>query len=426
MRASFTRAVRYWVTAECTSPLRTGSADGSIDLVLLTHTGRVMLQASSIVGAIRAWYDKQSNGQSKALFGSPEQESPLRVSDALFRDKDEMVTRPRVRMSGATSTVDESAKFDIACLPTGAVCEFELCWRGDSNDRVLAAARDIEACLSAIDQGNILFGAQKSNGFGRMKLTVERRIYDLFNPADRAAWLDDARDGEIITLGEATSGCVIFDVRMLTDTMLVKAAVQLRETDGESPVTVHMEENGKPLLPGSSIKGSVRAHMKRIVPFVHVPPETLDTLMGRDERAGGDGGIAGKLLFSDGELIEPQKTVRQARVHINRLTSGVIRKALVMEQPVGGIWRWQVQAPTKEPAGCLLLLYALRDLGLGIYQLGGTKAIGRGVAREIEIVVRAEHKEAFLRVADGQVTLEDAHGLFASWEAQSGGGRHEA
>lgn len=425
MRASFTRAVRYWVTAECTSPLRTGSANGSVDLVLLTHTGRVMLQASSIVGAMRAWYDRQSNGQSKALFGSPEQESPLRVSDALFRDKDEMVTRPRVRMNGATSTVDESAKFDVACLPTGAVCEFDLCWRGDGNDRVQAAAQDIEACLSAIDQGNILFGAQKSNGFGRMKLTVERRLYDLFNPADRAAWLDDARDGEIITLGEAAPGCVIFDVRMRTDTMLVRAAVPLRE-DGESSVTVHMEENGKLLLPGSSIKGSVRAHMQRIAPFMGATPEALDALMGRDARAGDDSGIAGKLLFSDGELFEPQKTIEQARVRINRLTSGVIRKALVMEQPVGGIWRWQVQAPTKEPVGCLLLLYALRDLGLGIYQLGGTKAIGRGVAREIEIVVRAEHKEASLRVADGQVTLEDAHGLFASWEAQSGGDRREA
>ena len=53
MNATFTHAIRYWVTATCLTPLRTGAADGSVDDVLRDWAGQAFVQGSSVAGALR-------------------------------------------------------------------------------------------------------------------------------------------------------------------------------------------------------------------------------------------------------------------------------------------------------------------------------------------------------------------------------------
>ena len=39
MKATFLYAVRYWIQAECLTPLRTGGADGDVEMVLTDFDG---------------------------------------------------------------------------------------------------------------------------------------------------------------------------------------------------------------------------------------------------------------------------------------------------------------------------------------------------------------------------------------------------
>ena len=108
-----------------------------------------------------------------------------------------------------------------------------------------------------------------------------------------------------------------------------------------------------------------------------------ETLFGREARAG-DNGKAGILRFEDVMLT---KSVSQkiTRIRINRFTGGVIRGGLFVEEPVSGTLTLQVAVPADEEAGCMLLLYALRDLAIGLYNLGSGGSIGRGFLRVEEL-----------------------------------------
>jgi hypothetical protein len=73
-------------------------------------------------------------------------------------------------------------------------------------------------------------------------------------------------------------------------------------------------------------------------------------------------------------------------------------------------------------AGCAQILYALRDLGLGLFELGSGTAIGRGRVDELFVEISADGKSAELRCKNGQVTLSDKQGLLESWQHALTGG----
>ena len=69
------------------------------------------------------------------------------------------------------------------------------------------------------------------------------------------------------------------------------------------------------------------------------------------------------------------------------------------------------------PEGCALTLYALRDLGLGLWNLGSGASIGRGRITLDE--VRAETPDRSLLNLrfdeNGSCSLEDPAGLAEEW-----------
>ena len=458
MNASFTYAIRYWIEATCSSPIRTGNAANDIDRVLTLHTGQAMLQGASIAGAMRAWIKDED--KKTPLFGSEEQEGTIRITDALFDHSSKITTRPRVHIDRDTSTVNEDNKFDIALVQSNAVCNFEIIWLGhkeavfkeivvDESNREKEdkgtktgkkvkvvmqspsaedAAKLIEDCLNAIQSGEITFGAQRSNGFGRMTLSVKKRTFDMTVADDRNAWLNDSKEGtESVPLKPSRPGGIVFDVYAHIPSVLIKASAPKRK--GKKSIQVHLSENNEPILPGSSLKGAMRAHMQRIAPFLSIPEKNVSqimmNLMGNEPTDKGNT-IAGKLIWTDAKLAEGTgKSGETTRIRINRLTAGTIQGALISEQPVCGDWHWSIQIPEKETTCALLVLYALRDLGLGIYQLGGTKAVGRGTVDKITVNISDSSNEATLRVEDGKASLEDAGDIVAKWETQKGGSEHE-
>lgn len=406
MPATCTSAAIYWADAVCASPLRSAGTGGDSDQVLRHRDGTPFLQGASLTGALRDWLEANGYADSAAvLFGSQQRGGQMIVSDAVFEHAEQYI-RPRLAMDSATGSAMQGGKFDMAHLGRGTAFSFSLTWlHTEEREREYNAIR---AMLSALHGGQILLGAQKSSGFGRVTLTVrERRLYMQNDPAcgneaaylaarekDRDAWLawDGSRasfpeEGSVpLTLSDVPPrGDTLFTVSGSCGGLLVKASASRYETlDAESgeqgQITVNIEEGGMPVLPGSSVKGAVRARAAAIAKFLRLPDTFIEERMfGRGGRGKEDAGIPGRVRFSDVLLSgSPEDRRKISRIRIDCFTGGVIRQGLFREEPVrAGALTLRITAPEDDKARGLLL-YALRDLGLGLYTLGSGQAVGQG------------------------------------------------
>ncbi|MCD7757217.1 MAG: RAMP superfamily CRISPR-associated protein, partial [Clostridiales bacterium] len=308
LKATFTYAVCYQVQAKCQTPLRTGGADGNTELVLIGSNGQPLVQGSSLAGALRAWV-QQAHGTAaaEALFGSQKRAGHLIVSEGKFTNFVQSV-RPRLRIDSKTGSAAERQKFDLAQLNTGAQFGFTLTWLGQGENN--AELKTLEEALSALDGGIIRLGAQKSNGFGRVTLAVQKRTYDMTQEQDRAAWLAEPRPEQERDRKEqrkwknlsplppvVDARRVTFTVTGQADSILVKsAAAEYKDSEKENGSYIpNLTENGTPILPGSSVKGAVRAQAERIAQCTG-RAELAEALFGRESRDE-DNGQAGKVRF---------------------------------------------------------------------------------------------------------------------------------
>lgn len=243
-------------------------------------------------------------------------------------------------------------------------------------------------------------------------------------PEDLQAWLEEREDGNTLTLPAlALKSQVTFLVAGRADSILVKAgAREMRDAPvkGSRWVIVPLRENGRAILPASSVKGAVRARVKAIADLLGLDESVTEELFGRGNRReesgrSGDNGLRGKICFEDVLLSDKGKEI--TRIRINKFTGGVIRQGTFTEEPLQSAVTMRVTVPAEEVVGCGLLLYALRDLALGLYSLGSGGAIGRGyLAVETIRVQTPDGTEACLHFdRNGGCTMEDPNGLFARW-----------
>ena len=411
MNAAFTYAVCYRVTARCLSPLRTAAADGDTESVLCGSDGAYMIQGGSLAGALRAWAEQhEEEALVSTLFGSQSRRGSLIFSDGRFFESAETVLRPRLRIDGKTGTASKNGKFDLAHIGKDAEFTFTVHWLGEPD--TLPETEAVERILAALHHGAILLGAQKSNGFGRVSLCVTKQRYSMRDPKDRERWLTDSVDGQPLLLPEpGKPQNVVFRLSGQMDSLLVKTA-EVHEAGGS--YTPNLTEAGIPVIPGSSVKGVVRARAEWIAACLGLPAGFPEELFGRGAEPG-DNGLAGRLRFEDAAL-EENKAQKITRIRINRFTGGVIRGGLFCEEPIGGNTTLCVEAPADDKAGCMLLLYALRDLALGLYGLGSGASIGRGFLKAEELSVETPEGDSLSLRFDGKhCTVSDPAGLIPTW-----------
>ena len=415
--ATFDKAVCYEVTAVTETPLRTGPSDGSIDRVLRHRDGQAFLQAASLAGALRGWLEKQDKNAANALFGSQEKSGQLIVSDMEIQEKaaksaenTTIQLRPRLRINGKMGSAADGGKFDVAHIARGTVMKFSLTWLGAESDTDGPA--QIEQMLGALHAGEIRLGAQKSNGFGRVALTVRSQTYHMTDKADREAWLHDQFNGQTLELPEiCTENVCTFTVNGVADSILIKDAVPHIKKDG-TQFTGNIKENGTAVLPGSSVKGAVRARVQAIADLLHCS-ESVDALFGRGA-AQGDNGIAGRVRFND-VVLDKANEQMISRIRINKFTGGVIRSGLFNEEPLKSGITLTITAPQDDICGCALLVYALRGLGLGLYNLGSGGAVGRGYIKVSRIAIACGDKTADMTFGADGCKLNDTDNMVTSW-----------
>ena len=172
------------------------------------------------------------------------------------------------------------------------------------------------------------------------------------------------------------------------------------------------------MIPGSSIKGTVRARAALIARWKNWPAEEVDRIFGR-ESGPEDNGVAGKVLFEDAYL-SPDRTRKISRIRINRFTAGVIRGGLFTEEPVCSKLQLRITAPAECKLGCGLLVYALRDLALGLYSLGSGASIGRGriTVETIRIEVPGGKTAELCFDKARRCTVTDSEQIIRDWLGQ--------
>ena len=407
MGATFTIAARYQVEATCQSPIRTGGT-GLTSSQLLTDTqGHPYFQGASLSGALREYHRRTYGAaMNDALFGSLRSMGHLVISDGTFAGSPAWETRPRLRINGKTGTASDGGKFDVAHLPVGTKLLFSITWMGTEEDE--AELSQIEQMLAALHQGIIRLGAQKANGFGQVRLEVRKQIYHMFEAKDRTAWLKEQDLAVPITLPPvAQPGVITLVLQGFADRVLVKSGAAERRN--QKNVTVPIQEQGVPILPGSSVKGAIRSRVSQIAAILG-QTGVAEQLFGRGS-AGEDNGVAGAVIVDDVRLSNRKQEI--SRIRINRFTGGVVRKGLFTEEPVCSPVTLKLTVPERLEPLCSYLVYALRDLGLGLYNLGSGGSIGRGYLKvENVIVTMPDGRKGMLCFDEKRAcTVEDPEGV---------------
>ena len=413
MKASFDCVMRYDVEATCITPLRTADASGDADYVLRDADGTPILQGSSLAGAMRSWLAAFSEAEAASLFGNKQTEGHLSVSDGRFDNDSAQLMRPRVRIDRVSGSVDGDQKFDTAHIAAGSRFSFTLIWRGMAAEK--GEAKTVERILNAMNAGEIRLGAQKTNGFGHAALSVKKLELSMYNAEERGKWLDQAQaEKELVLSGDAVGGGIQFRVFGKTDSILVKASTpETRESDGKNNFyTPNLTESGTAILPGSSVKGAIRSRCEMIAKYAKLNKVFTDALFGREAEMN-DNGLAGHVVFEDVRLSNIKRQL--ARIRINRFTGGVMRSGPFTEEPICSDLEIPITAPD-DAAGCALLLFALRDLGFGLYTLGSGSAIGRGRIQIERIEIQKPGKKTAEMTFGGDgPELTDADGVCAEW-----------
>ena len=315
----------------------------------------------------------------------------------------------------------------------------------------------IEQVLAQIHSGQLQFGGQKSNGCGSMEiLSLKHYAFDMCTAKGREDWAAEGREEKFsytdrlryleeilrdssysaraytISLSAKTEGSILVKSIALTDYELR----QFEKKEEKEPDYVNMRNARKQyIIPGSSLKGALRAQFERIAGYMeeHTPGfdsrQVIADAFGREGKRK-DTGAAGNIRVFDTVVRQLEgcgmETISN-RIRIDRFTGGVMNTGLFKEQPVHGqllIEAAIMKGGKKDDAdradrSCGLLVLTLRDLALGMFNLGSGYSVGRGFLFADRLTVRrgdgAEAEIVFAMKTEGggqvEMTVSDPDGI---------------
>ena len=440
---SYNTIIKYKVIAECKTPLRIGSGSQDPEAILMDPVeGRPFVQASGIAGVFRnyceASYDQQIVDE---LFGkrrvnenekTEENGGRLKFSDGIFEKDSEfrMELRPRVSIDPVTGTCDSSMvkgtdrksghKFNIGYVSAGARFTFSVYLYDKEKKKIM------EDLFSAMDQGVILLGGQKSNGCGVIEIKhLWFKAFQMQEKEDRKLWYKEEelpekayKDIRSVLKAESKTGNA-YEILLTgrTDGELLVKSLAVSGCGKDAPDCENIRNGkGEYIVPGSSLKGAVRARMEWIAKQLQkeeIPVEKL--LEGAFGSKGncGEQGKTGNLLFYDtvvGNREENDRMPLSHRIHIDKFTGGVMHGGLFAEKNVAGNLSIQIAVRDKNDPDrtCGLLLLALRDLAIGAMSIGGGYNVGKGIIRAEKLTVKTKARsEAVIDFKMGKTADKD-------------------
>ena len=386
----------YEIHVSLISPLNISngvSAETDAD-VIRNSLEEFFVPGTSLAGAFRNYIGDDKKTASIFGFSNGEEGrmSSVYVSDLYFsEDSVNVSVRDRVCL---TDDKDVDNKFDLEIIEPGAkgIIAIETIQRAGDEDMDHLIA---DIILAAAD-GDIRLGANKNRGFG--KIQVDDVSKTVFMKEDLSKWLD-FMDGKPDTRETAVPFTDWAKGKKRLKERYIKRRIPLKLTGGISirrystrPGNAdyeHITSNGKPVIPGTSWTGAVRADARRILKDLAVDKLIIDFLIDtwfgkvKDKRApeSEDDSHQSSIVIAE-SVIEGAKMLPLTRNNINRFTAGTKGEALYTELScIGGTTVFEYMIQNNENLAPLRGMMKLieRDICLGMIAVGGMVSVGRGL-----------------------------------------------
>ena len=381
--------------------------------LLRDGTGDPYLPGSSVRGVLRDWCEREAPRlgvapeEIRALFGPDrgdtvdDRQGRLTVYDTALKSTAPEVV-DHVAIDRRTGAALRAAKFDqeVVFSPSGTL---RVHYEGDSeDDGELLLLQEIAA---ALQEGILAFGGKTGWGQGWASVEVVRWArLDRSRPASLSEYLRGrlgppsavaaekwqpspaARVARAPRHGEPPPRSWLrLDLALRFEGPLLVAGPDRQPEAAHSaeamPFTVPNPDDpdGRPILPGSSLRGVLHAAGSRLTSTLGTPEleDPAASLFGTTERAG-------LLRVGDGSLEGDAHRVKLDHVAIDRFTGfaalGKLFDAVGLGSPefrVDLLVRWRADEPPEQRA-VALLLFLLRDAGEGLLWVGSRTTRGYG------------------------------------------------
>ncbi len=433
-KIQYSNVVKYLVTAICTEPLHIGSATGEKETVLIHPVDGVpFIQASSLAGVFRNYYEKRNGlNEMQELFGVSELSensnasdyaSRVSFSDGRFENDVILELRPRVKLNPISGTCDTSIvsgteenaghKFQIEYIGAGAKITFEV-YLYD-----IEKQEKLEEVFSALSQGIVQIGGQKSNGCGYLQIEkLCLKEFNLKTKNGREDWInEDSLPNKVYTditkkicENRITEDVYEFEVYGKTENELLVKSIAVTEYGKNTAGSMNIQNAKKQyIVPASSLKGAIKSQMKKIAHYLHCE-QLISEAFGTGNEKDAQGTV-GCLRFYDTVVGEKEKNDKKAlshRIHIDKFTGGVMHGSLFTEKNVFGAVHIRIgikQCENRDKI-CAILLMALRDLAIGTMSIGGGANVGKGIIEVSSIQIQHQQVSAEIDFVTGNITDE--------------------
>lgn len=392
----------YAARIELSSPLSISNGqDYHTDSdVLRNGAGELFVPGTSLAGAFRNYISSAKNepgimGYSKGEKGKM---SSLYISDLYFdQDSTKVTVRDGVKLT-EEKIADAKGKFDMEIIETGAkgtIFINYLLREGEEMDEFEHAIQDI---LQDIQSGTIRLGANKNRGFGRLKIwEIYQREFRKTEADEWIKFLEKWKDIETYRIERKQDYSYEAWVKnkQKPQAKYIKVRVPLKLAGGISirrysarPAQADFEHitcNGKPVIPGTSWNGAIRADAREILNELGC--RNTDAILKRWFGNVDQGEAAQSQVVIGESLLQGTVEMAMTRNQVNRFDASTIDGALYSEiAHFGGDTCLEMMIRKDGEKNHLALLGVLKlviqDIQKGYLAVGGQTAVGRGIFRE--------------------------------------------
>ncbi len=408
-----------------------GGGDEETDSdILKDKNGKPFIPGTSIAGILRHHLhkhykefrnDSKSDLESdllKSYFGYSKGDngsgSKIIFSDLyLIKNSAGISIRDGIRIDYKTGIVEDKGKFDFEIVEPGGEFDFNIEIGGNDKDALLklisTLKRDMQSEI-------ITIGAKTNLGFGKIKLKEDNiSFYDLKDKHDILNWIKKEDNKFDVKLPEpyeyqSDSFKIEFDF-VIKDSLIVKHY----SSNPSGSDSSNIKSKGKNIIPGTSIKGAIRARACRILNTLQIKGrnELFDFLFGNSSNNDKvnnkeyDGSIPSRIKINEVVINQNVEDSIQQRIKIDRFTGGTINGALFDSTPifakdcdVTNKLILELMNPVGAEIGLILLV--LKDLWTEDLPIGGEKNVGRGIIKG---------KRALISYQNWSISINDINSL---------------
>ncbi|BCB96587.1 hypothetical protein JZK55_15090 [Dissulfurispira thermophila] len=379
------------------SPAMIGSGrDERTDMDIIRDSdGKPFIPATSFVGVLRHSLKVDARREQLERFWGSEKkkEKPLYQS-ALYCDdlsiideNPEIAIRDGVAIDNKTGRAKEHAKFNYELIEKDTT--FDLRMEIDLiNGHEEFFKKMLATIIQVLKSEKLRLGAKTRSGFGKIRLE-DHKVYefDFRNKGDILRWLKQDLNMPSDFNYQA------FDITHdnlfeLNAHFSIKNSLIVRSYTASpyEPDSVHIKSKGKDILPGTSIKGAIRARAERIINTLKKHSDIINDLFGMVDENKKEA-KRGRVIIEE-TVLDGYPSEIQTRIKIDRFTGGVMDGALLETMPLFSTkdkkkFNLSITIEDCKPHEVGLMLLILKDLWTEDLPVGGEKSIGRGVLKGI-------------------------------------------